>query len=1187
MKNVIFLNLSLLLVTAALAPAATRLVRDEYIPNEIIVKFRETVTGMIEEEPEFGKSSGELTLSQVLDEFDAKHRISDIKPLFKNFRRNRQRLRALQGKSKSLLTQKEKRILRRLQRVAKDAGVPNLSSIYRIQVDPEPGQSLQEVVEAYQNSPGVKYAEFNYIVSIDNSPNDPLYPLQWPLNNTGQDYPASGKYKDPPGTPDCDIDAPEAWDINTGSSEVIIAVLDTGVDYTHRDLDDNLWVNEAELNGTSGFDDDENGYVDDVYGYDFINNDSNPIDDHGHGTHTSGTIAAEGNNGLDIAGVCWNGRIMALKFLGSDGAGPISEAVTALIYAVDNGADVVSNSWGGNAPSETLRQAIDYAHSQGVIVVAAAGNYGLSLPHYPAYYEHVIAVAATDSNDEKALFSSFGDWVDISAPGVDVLSLRAGGTSLGTIYDSSTTIASGTSMACPHVAGVAALIISKYPEASAQYVTARLLETDDISNENPNYEGLLGTGRLNAFKAVRDGFEGLVNLDRDFYPCDNIVSIEVLDLDLTGAGTQQVTVTSDGGDEETVTLVQDVDSPWVFTGTIYASTGSGAIEDGTLQVSHGQTITATYYDANDGSGSGAVVEATATIDCEAPLIFNVEVIDITSIAATVRFETNEPAKVFVSCGLICGGPYTITAEDVTLATSHTVYLTGLASETDYYFVIDAIDAAGNMTTADNEGRCYSLTTPLPSPTLHVPSDYATIQAAIDAASPGGTIVVADGTYTGEGNRDIDFNGKTITVRSKNGPDRCIISLNDIESDPHRAFSFHSKEDADSILDGFTIINVYPIKPDTIRCYDSSPTIINCKITDGGIYCIYKSSPIISNCVISSHSGDYAISCYNDCSPIISNCTIGDKLNLEPGSGILIMLGSSVTINNCIISNNLSVSGAGVNCSGSDVTINNCTLSGNSAGIKGGGIYNDGATVVLTNCILWGNSDSGGADESAQIHTDGGLSVVNYNCIQGWTNALGGMGNIGDDPCFVDPNNSNYHLTSEAGRWDRHVYNAVDLIGDGIINLLDFGILAGSWGQEEANLPADLDFDGIVGMSDLRMLTDEYLTSYVPGVWVFDEVTSPCIDAGDLNSDWTAELWPHGRCMNMGAYGGTKQASMSLSGVGNIADLNADGFVDYLDMILFMGKWLDQEALLPEDLDRNAIVNFSDFAIFVDEWLWQE
>ncbi|MHC4624048.1 MAG: S8 family serine peptidase, partial [Planctomycetota bacterium] len=154
------------------------------------------------------------------------------------------------------------------------------------------------------------------------------------------------------------------------------------------------------------------------------------MDDNGHGTHCAGIIAASTNNGLDIAGVCWRAKIMAVKFLGAEGWGAESDAVRALYYAVENGADVISNSWGGASDADSLRETIDYAYSQGVIMVAAAGNDNTDSPTYPANNDHVIAVAATDSDDQKASFSNYGDWVDIAAPGVDVLSLRADGTDI-------------------------------------------------------------------------------------------------------------------------------------------------------------------------------------------------------------------------------------------------------------------------------------------------------------------------------------------------------------------------------------------------------------------------------------------------------------------------------------------------------------------------------------------------------------------------------------------------------------------------------------------------------------------------------------------------------------------------------------------------------------------------------------
>ncbi len=206
-------------------------------------------------------------------------------------------------------------------------------------------------------------------------------------------------------------------------------LLDTGVDYNHPDLQNNMWVNEAELNGTEGVDDDNNGYIDDIHGYNFIYRNSDPMDDYGHGTHCAGVIAAEGNNNRDISGICWNARIMALKFIGSLGNGSVSDAVLAHYYAVEAGADVISNSWSLSEDSQALRDAINYANSQGVIVVAAAGNYNSSMVRYPAAFENVISVAATNTIDSRWYYSSYGNWVDIAAPGMNILSLLANGTS--------------------------------------------------------------------------------------------------------------------------------------------------------------------------------------------------------------------------------------------------------------------------------------------------------------------------------------------------------------------------------------------------------------------------------------------------------------------------------------------------------------------------------------------------------------------------------------------------------------------------------------------------------------------------------------------------------------------------------------------------------------------------------------
>ncbi|MEE9369934.1 MAG: S8 family serine peptidase, partial [Sedimentisphaerales bacterium] len=1001
------------------AVAATGPIPQKYVPNEIIIKFRETVADSVEEQLRSKAPATQLTLSQDLDQLNARYAVREIKPLFKNFRHRCQQLKALQAKDKTLLTQKENHTLSRFKRARKEAKVPELDRIYKLKLELDENQTLQDVVAAYNNEPDVEYAELNYIVSINLTPNDPYYPIQWPLNNTGQLYPASGRYNSPPGTPDSDIDAPEAWDISTGSSTIIVAVIDTGVDYNHRDLQSNMWVNEAELNGVAGVDDDENGYIDDIYGYDFINNDPNPIDDNGHGTHCSGVIAAEADNGLDIAGVCWDGRIMALKFLGWDGYGTITDAIEAFYYAVENGADVTSNSWGGSSYSQTMEEAVNYAHSQGVIMIGAAGNDYSDFPSYPAYYDHMFAVAATNSNDKKPKFSNYGDWVAIAAPGVDILSLRANGTFLGTIYDYYTTIASGTSMACPHIAGACAFLLSANPLLTCDEVYDILMDTVD-----PIADGIcLSDGRVNLSNAIHEVVspKGRIIFDRDYYTCSSVVSLLLVDYDLDGTGTHTIALTTSGGDSETVLMTEVVSSVGVFTGEISTTIGNVNIEDGLLQVSTEQVITAVYEDADDGTGSPATAVDTAVLDCVEPVIFNVH----TSIPArqtTVFFETDEPTTARVLCGLTCGGPFIIEGTDPTLATSHAIKLTGFSPETKYFFMIEAVDVAGNETLNNNHGRCYKFTTTGPDD-IYVPAQYPTIQQAIDNSWDGGTVWVADGTYTGEGNRDIDFKGAAITVRSENGPQNCIIDSNGTKTESHRAFYFHSGENADSLLDGFTITNGY------IR--GSWYVGIG-----GAVLCMNNSRPTINNCIFIRNSARWDGGAINNLasSPTIKNCTFTENSVKKNDGGAINNENSSPTIENCTFTANSAYDWGGAvrNVDDSNPKIINCTFTGNSSDNGGAMFYFSNCIPIITNCTFAGNRARNGnalatdtwwlrnkvqmtncilADGGSEIRRlDNSIITVTYSNVEG---GYTGQGNINADPCFVDPGHWDTNGTPQA------------------------------------------------------------------------------------------------------------------------------------------------------------------------------
>lgn len=272
----------------------------------------------------------------------------------------------------------------------------------------------QENIARLRADKDIETVEPNFIVTTMNVPNDPYYSS---TGSWGQSYPDLWGLKK--------INMEAAWDQTTGSSSIIVADIDTGVDRNHEDLSSNMWVNTAETPG-NGIDDDGNGYVDDYYGWDFANNDNDPMDDYGHGTHTAGTIAAIGNNEVGVVGVNWTSKIMALKFLNSSGSGATSNAIKALQYAADMGARISSNSWGGNYYSTALDDAIKYEHDRNMIIVVASGNSNADALNYsPASADYAITVAASDPNDIKASFSNWGEKIDVAAPGVDVLSTRA------------------------------------------------------------------------------------------------------------------------------------------------------------------------------------------------------------------------------------------------------------------------------------------------------------------------------------------------------------------------------------------------------------------------------------------------------------------------------------------------------------------------------------------------------------------------------------------------------------------------------------------------------------------------------------------------------------------------------------------------------------------------------------------
>ncbi|MEM7010679.1 MAG: S8 family serine peptidase, partial [Verrucomicrobiota bacterium] len=345
--------------------------------------------------------------------------------------------------------------------------------------------SIGEFFQSIGADPLVQVAEPDYVYFPTATPNDPNYSNLWGLHNSGQ----SG------GTNDADIDGPEALDITSDASDVLVGVIDTGVDRAHPDLAANMWTNPLETPG-NGVDDDNNGFIDDVNGWDFFDNDNDPTDGGSHGTHCAGTIGAVGNNGVGVVGTAWNASLVGIRFLGPTG-GTTSGAIESVNYATTLGVDLTSNSWGGGGFSTLLQDAIESGDSAGILFVAAAGNEGVNNdanPHYPSSYASaaVISVAASDHNDLKASFSNYGQVsVDLAAPGVNTYS---------TVPNSGYGNKSGTSMATPHVSGAVALIRSLAPHLTNAELKQLLIDSVDLV---PAFSSnTVSGGRLNLYDAI-------------------------------------------------------------------------------------------------------------------------------------------------------------------------------------------------------------------------------------------------------------------------------------------------------------------------------------------------------------------------------------------------------------------------------------------------------------------------------------------------------------------------------------------------------------------------------------------------------------------------------------------------------------------------------------------------------------
>ena len=332
---------------------------------------------------------------------------------------------------------------------------------------------LERVSARIRSLEGVELCELEHLGTVAGTlPDDPDFYRQYSLQNGI-------------------LNAPQAWDVQTDSNHVV-AVVDTGADLDHQDLQDNLWQNPGEI-PNNGVDDDMNGYVDDVVGWDFAYDDNTPEDGYGHGIHVSGIVGAKTDNARQVAGVCWNVPIMEVQILDNNGQGGPSRAAAGIVYAADNGASVLNNSYGYFVDAQVLEDAVIYAAALDVVVVAAAHNQGSDTEIYPAAYDEVMGIIATDRSDNRPGWSNYGSWCDMAAPGVDVLNLWLG---------NGTTNGSGTSMSSPHVAGAAALVRAVNPSLDA-VDTRWILNYSAVDLGALGFDNFFGWGRLDLAAAVK------------------------------------------------------------------------------------------------------------------------------------------------------------------------------------------------------------------------------------------------------------------------------------------------------------------------------------------------------------------------------------------------------------------------------------------------------------------------------------------------------------------------------------------------------------------------------------------------------------------------------------------------------------------------------------------------------------
>ncbi len=941
-----------------------------------------------------------------------------------------------------------------------------------------PGLKVKDALAIFNDHPDILYAEPNYKIYLNSTfPSDPFISddvddpdnLLWGMHNIGQ----TG------GMADADIDAPEAWDLHTDANDIIVAVLDTGIDYNHPDLAANLW--------------DPNDSV--SYGYDFYNDDSDPIDDNGHGTHVAGTIGAAGNNSVGVAGVCWKVKIMSLKLFSSTGYGHpaswVADAVEAIEYAVDNGATVLNNSWVGPF-SQPIKDAIVYTQDAGAIFVVAAGNDYSSQARYPARYdcENIISVLATDHDDLKADFSIRNAVsVALGAPGVDIFSTRPTYSISGLPLDYG--MESGTSMATPHVAGACALVWSYHPGWTWQEVKEAILGGVDIKSD---LTGKCVTGgRLNLYNSM-------------VYKPSPISLTKVDDIsdDPNNPGLIEY------NDEITYTITYTY--PAYYPGNPNDPNDPPTGDPDAVPL-HNITITDFLPDeVSFVSAEPNDLGQYFLFDMDGNLhywLWNVGTVspgDSNSVTITVKADGELPPLGTITNLVI------IENDDSRAIGPENTPVACVGGE-----VIYVDQSAGGNGSGSSWNNAY--------PNLGAALDRASLGCGSEIWVAGGTYIsgesfsVVDGVslYGGFAGTETQRNQRNFLAYSSvliaNGNTVSITDANDVIID---GFTINSEDNSGIYTEGASvkITNCAVIDSDDygIKAKDSTLDISYCSVSGNGSDGIYLENcdPNITWLRVEENASD-GIYLKSNSSLQLANCII--RLNEDHGIYAYSLSGLSFIKNSWVHHNGTDGSGYGIYLHFStvslDMDIRNNTIVYNDDY----GIYQSSSsgTVDVFNNILWHNNSGSG-------QTSGSFDSKFNNCIQGLSPLLDG--NIADDPDFAyaDETLYNFHLSSDS-----------------------LCIGAGTDPNDAFGSEVDIDNESRV-VDTIDIGADEYVTDEgCDGVW----------NAVDFNADGIANY------IDFAPFAAVFLVDINTGPNLSIYDLYSDSsdIIDVYDLDVFAGNWL--------------------------------